>query len=105
MVKIHIDTDIGGDIDDLCALAMVLAWPGAELAGVTTNSDDGGRRAGDARYAEAEVVGGWLRQSVDSSAAPARVVTAIDGERFKGAWLGLVSGISTAGETPWPAVC
>ena len=51
MVKIHIDTDIGGDIDDLCALAMVLAWPAAELVGVTTNSDGGGKRAGYARYA------------------------------------------------------
>lgn len=29
--KIHIDTDIGGDIDDLCALAMVLAWPDVEI--------------------------------------------------------------------------
>ena len=105
MVKIHIDTDAGGDIDDLCALAMVLAWPDAELVGVTTNSDDGGRRAGYARYAEGEVVGGWMRQRVDSAAAPARVVTAIDRERFNGAWLRLVSGISTAGETPWPAVC
>ena len=51
MQRIHIDTDIGGDIDDLCALAMVLEWPDAELVGVTTVSDDGGRRAGYARYA------------------------------------------------------
>jgi purine nucleosidase len=51
MVKIHLDTDIGGDLDDLCALAMVLKWPGADLIGVTTNCDDGGRRAGYARYA------------------------------------------------------
>jgi inosine-uridine nucleoside N-ribohydrolase len=36
MTKIHIDTDIGGDIDDLCALAMVLLWQGVELTGVTT---------------------------------------------------------------------
>jgi inosine-uridine nucleoside N-ribohydrolase len=36
MQKIHLDTDIGGDIDDLCALAMVLKWQGAELTGVTT---------------------------------------------------------------------
>lgn len=49
--RLHLDTDIGGDIDDLCALAMVLNWPGAELAAVTTNQDDGGRRAGYARYA------------------------------------------------------
>lgn len=51
MPEIHLDTDIGGDIDDLCALALVLAWPGAELLAVTTVSDDGGRRAGCARYA------------------------------------------------------
>jgi inosine-uridine nucleoside N-ribohydrolase len=49
--EIHLDTDIGGDIDDLCALALVLAWTGAELTAVTTVSDDGGRRAGYARHA------------------------------------------------------
>ncbi|MHB1317479.1 MAG: nucleoside hydrolase [Anaerolineae bacterium] len=51
MVQIHLDTDLGGDIDDLCALAMLLNWPGAELLAVTSNSDDGGRRAGYARRA------------------------------------------------------
>ena len=51
MLKLHLDTDIGGDIDDLCALAMVLNWPGIELLAVTTNCDDEGRRAGYARYA------------------------------------------------------
>jgi inosine-uridine nucleoside N-ribohydrolase len=50
MPRLHIDTDIGGDIDDLCALAMVLEWPNAELVGVTTVSDDEGKRAGYARY-------------------------------------------------------
>ena len=50
-MQIHIDTDIGGDIDDLCALAMVLNWPDAELIGVTTVSEDRGRRAGYAKYA------------------------------------------------------
>jgi purine nucleosidase len=49
--EIHLDTDIGGDIDDLCALALALAWPGAELTAVTTVADDGGRRAGYARHA------------------------------------------------------
>ena len=48
---IHLDTDIGGDTDDLCALAMLLGWPGVELVGVTTCSDSGGLRAGLARYA------------------------------------------------------
>jgi purine nucleosidase len=51
MLKLHLDTDIGGDIDDLCALAMVLNWPDAELLAVTTNQDNSGRRAGYARYA------------------------------------------------------
>jgi inosine-uridine nucleoside N-ribohydrolase len=50
-MRIHLDTDIGGDIDDLCALAMVLNWPDAELIGVTTVSDDHGKRAGYAKYA------------------------------------------------------
>jgi inosine-uridine nucleoside N-ribohydrolase len=49
--KIHIDTDLGGDMDDLCALAMVLRWPGADLIAVTTNQDNDGRRAGMCRYA------------------------------------------------------
>jgi inosine-uridine nucleoside N-ribohydrolase len=51
MKKLHLDTDIGGDLDDLCALAMVLQWPDTELVGVTTVADDRGRRAGYARYA------------------------------------------------------
>jgi len=52
MPKIHLDTDIGGDIDDLCALAMALKWPGAELTGVTTvaeHAGTGGRKLPDHR--------------------------------------------------------
>jgi purine nucleosidase len=51
MPKLHLDTDIGGDIDDLYALAMVLNWPDVEVLAVTTNQDNSGRRAGYARYA------------------------------------------------------
>ena len=51
MTRIHLDTDLGSDTDDLCALAMLLGWPGAELTGVTTSTDPRGRRAGFARYA------------------------------------------------------
>jgi len=47
---LHIDTDMGGDIDDLCALALALRWPGAELVGVTTVAEHSGRRAGYVRY-------------------------------------------------------
>jgi purine nucleosidase len=50
-MRLHIDTDIGGDIDDLCALALALKWPGAEVVGVTTVAEHAGRRAGYARYA------------------------------------------------------
>jgi inosine-uridine nucleoside N-ribohydrolase len=48
--KLHIDTDIGGDIDDFCALALALNWPGTELVGVTTVAEHKGKRAGFARY-------------------------------------------------------
>lgn len=51
MLKLHLDTDLGGDIDDLCALAMILNWPDVELVAVTTVGDDGGKRAGYAQYA------------------------------------------------------
>jgi len=51
VLKLHLDTDLGGDIDDLCALAMVLNWSDVELLAVTTVADDRGRRAGYARYA------------------------------------------------------
>src|SRR5574341_284428 len=51
MYKIHLDTDLGGDIDDLCALAMLLRWPDdAELNGITTVAEANGRRAGYVRY-------------------------------------------------------
>lgn len=50
MTKIHLDTDIGGDMDDVCALAMLLKWPDLEITGVTTNAEEKGRRAGYAHY-------------------------------------------------------
>jgi inosine-uridine nucleoside N-ribohydrolase len=50
LLKLHIDTDLGGDIDDLCALAMVLNWPDAELLAVTTVAEHQGKRAGYVRY-------------------------------------------------------
>ena len=50
-MKLHLDMDLGGDIDDLCALAMLCKWPGVELSAITTNQDNGGRRAGYVRYA------------------------------------------------------
>jgi purine nucleosidase len=49
-VRIHLDTDLGGDTDDACALAMLLGWPGAEITGITTVADSGGRRAAYVAY-------------------------------------------------------
>jgi inosine-uridine nucleoside N-ribohydrolase len=49
--SIHLDTDLGSDTDDLCALAMLLGWEGAHLIGVTTVSDPGGIRAGFTHFA------------------------------------------------------
>jgi purine nucleosidase len=51
MVKIHVDTDLGGDMDDLCALAMLFKWQGVEITGITTVAEIQGKRAGYARYA------------------------------------------------------
>ena len=45
-MRIHLDTDIGGDTDDACALALLLGSPEAELVGVSTVHDPIGRRAG-----------------------------------------------------------
>jgi inosine-uridine nucleoside N-ribohydrolase len=76
-MKIHLDTDIGGDMDDLCALAMLLKWPDLCITGVTTVSDDRGRRAGYVKYvlnmtgradipfaAGADVASGYYRYSL-----------------------------------------
>ncbi len=45
-MRVHLDTDLASDTDDACALAMLLGWPGVDVAGVTTTVDLGGRRAG-----------------------------------------------------------
>jgi len=45
-VRLHLDTDLGGDPDDACALTMLLGLPDVELTGITTTIDPGGRRAG-----------------------------------------------------------
>jgi purine nucleosidase len=49
-VRVHLDTDFGGDTDDACALAMMLGWSGVEITGITTVADPGGRRAAYVAY-------------------------------------------------------
>lgn len=51
MVKVHLDTDLGGDTDDLCALAMLLKWPDVQITGITTNTENEAKRAGYTKYA------------------------------------------------------
>lgn len=46
----HLDTDLGGNPDDVAALVMLLGWPDAEVVGVTTSVDPGGVRAGYVRH-------------------------------------------------------
>ena len=45
-LRVHLDTDLGGDPDDACALAMLLGWPDVEISGITTTIDPSGERAG-----------------------------------------------------------
>jgi inosine-uridine nucleoside N-ribohydrolase len=41
-MRVHVDTDFGGDPDDACAVTMLLGWPDVEIVGITTNLDAGG---------------------------------------------------------------
>jgi len=49
-MKLHLDTDLGTNMDDLAALVMLLGSGGVDLTGITTCIDPGGRRAGYVRY-------------------------------------------------------
>jgi purine nucleosidase len=49
-MKIHLDTDIGGDVDDICSIAFLLRSSNIELVGITTSAEEDGRRAGYARH-------------------------------------------------------
>ena len=50
VTRVHLDTDLGGDPDDVCALAMLLGWPDVEITGITTTLDVAGRRAAYVNY-------------------------------------------------------
>jgi purine nucleosidase len=49
-VLLHVDTDLGTDPDDLCALVMLLGWPDVEVVGVTTCTDRTGMRGAYVEY-------------------------------------------------------
>ena len=46
---VHVDTDLGDNPDDACAVAMLLGWPGVELRSISTVDDRAGHRAALAR--------------------------------------------------------
>lgn len=50
-IRIHLDTDLGGDIDDLCALAFLLRSTHVDITAITVVGDTGGKRTGYTRYA------------------------------------------------------
>jgi inosine-uridine nucleoside N-ribohydrolase len=49
-IKIHLDTDLGGDIDDICALAFLLRSANVDLTGITVVGDTQGKRTGYTKY-------------------------------------------------------
>ncbi len=49
-MRLHLDTDVGTNPDDVAALAMLLGAPGVDLVGVTTSADGDGTRAAVARH-------------------------------------------------------
>jgi purine nucleosidase len=51
ILKVHLDTDLGGNSDDLCALAMLLKWPNVQIIGITTNTEKEAKRSGYTKYA------------------------------------------------------
>lgn len=48
--KLHIDTDIGCDVDDLCALIYALKKENVEVVGITTTLEQDGRRTRYVNY-------------------------------------------------------
>lgn len=79
---LHVDTDIGGDPDDACALVMLLGWRDVELTGVTTTVDPGGRRAGCA----AHLLGLAHRTDVPVAAGAPRSLTGAVAEPMPRLW-------------------
>jgi purine nucleosidase len=88
VVRLHLDTDLAGDPDDVAALAYLLGRDEVELTGVTTVDDPGGQRAG---YV-AEVLRLAGRRDVPVAAGAAGSLST-----------GRPSGTVDAGPRYWPA--
>jgi len=84
MIKVHLDTDLGGDLDDLCALALLLKWPNVEIVGITTVTDDNGIRAGFTQHALTLAGRGDIpvRAGADVSSGRYRIKCGYQDERY-----------------------
>ncbi len=95
LTRIHLDTDLGGDSDDLCALALLLGEADVELTGITTSADTRGGRAAMVRHALA--LAGRADVDVASGAfaflSPMREEPGLEDERY---WPGLEPRAPTA---------
>jgi inosine-uridine nucleoside N-ribohydrolase len=91
VVRVHVDTDLGDDPDDLCALAYLLIRPDVDVVGVTTVDDADGRRARSAR--EALALGGAGDVPVVTGADPVAAGDLLAGSVAGGA---VVLGIGPA---------
>ena len=94
-MRLHVDTDFGGDPDDACALAMLLGWPDVEIVGITTNLDAGGRRAGCVCHF-LELAG---RDDIPVAAGAGASLTTL--ERYESTWGDTRYWPELV--TPWPA--
>jgi inosine-uridine nucleoside N-ribohydrolase len=74
VVLVHVDTDLGDNPDDACALALLLAWPGVEIRSVTTVNDPLGARVALVR--EVLELGGAGDVPVTSESAAVAELTA-----------------------------
>jgi inosine-uridine nucleoside N-ribohydrolase len=79
VVLVHVDTDLGDNPDDACALALLLAWPGVEIRSVTTVNDPVGARVPLVREVLALGGAGDVPVTGESSAVPELAAAAQEG--------------------------
>ena len=85
VTRVQLDTDLGGDPDDVSALAMLLGWPDVEITGITTTLDVAGRRAAYVSHCLSLVGRGDIPVAVGAGVSLTTLHVAdpvIDDERF-----------------------
>ncbi len=95
-MRVHLDTDLGGDTDDACALAMLLGAPGVDLVGVTTTIDARGARAGATRRLLGIAGRGEVTVAAGAALSLSRKVPADDSTGDRRQWPGGVLPLATS---------